>query len=275
MQYTLTRSAVYSHAAQLLKRHLRLSDFSPTCTARMLLAVLFAAAARLASMSATAARLLAVASAETIRKALHAWLPGSDELQRRLNLALVADLPRALRRRCQRLAVDLTLVPYHGQPLHAADEVYRGQPRHGTSHFHAYATCYLVYRGRRFTLALTAVTQGEDLALVLRWLLLQAGAAGVRTRLVLLDRGFCSVAVIRYLQAARRPFLMPLVCRGRGPDHPQGPSGSQVFRTHKRSGWGRYTLTAPDGRRARVAACIACRNWRGRRGKRARRPAAS
>jgi len=142
MQYTLTRSAVYTHAAQLLTKHLRLSDFCPTCPARMLLAVLFAAAARRASISATAARLLRSASAETIRKALHACLPGSDERQRRLNRTLVADLPRALRRRPQRLAVDLTLVPYHGRPLHQADEVYRGQPKHGTSHFHAYATCY-------------------------------------------------------------------------------------------------------------------------------------
>jgi len=271
MQYTLTRTAVHSHAARLLKRHLRLTDFSRRCTAAMLLAVLFAAAARLASLSATAARLLAVASAETLRKALHACLPGPDELQRRLNLALVADLPRALRRRPQRLAVDLTLIPYHGRPLHNVAEVYRSQAKSGTSHFHAYATCYVAYRGRRFTLALTAVAKGESLALVLRWLLLQVGRAGVRTRLVLLDRGFCSVAVLRYLHAARRPFLMPLVCRGRGPDHPRGPSGSQVFRTRKCSSWDRYTLTASDGRRATVAVCIACDNGRGRRGQRGRR----
>src|SRR5439155_9125722 len=126
----------------------------------------------------------------------------------------------ALRRRPQRVAADLTLVPYHGQPLHHAEEIYRSQAKQGTTHFHAYATAYVVYRGRRFTLALTVVEQGMDLAVVLRWLLLQASRVGVRTRLVLLDRGFGSVAVVRYLQAARRPFLLPLVCRGRRPDHP-------------------------------------------------------
>jgi hypothetical protein len=50
---------------------------------------------------------------------------------------------------------------------------------------------------------------------------------GVRPRLLLLDRGFYSVAVVRYLQAARVPFLMPVVCHGRSPKHQNGPSGSQ------------------------------------------------
>ena len=112
MQYTLTRSAVHSHAAQLLTRHLHLTDFSDTCPARMLLAVLFAAAAHLSSVFAIAGWLLAVASAETIRKALHAALPGQHELQTRLNRALVADLPDALRRRPQRVAADLTRAAY-------------------------------------------------------------------------------------------------------------------------------------------------------------------
>ena len=41
----------------------------------------------------------------------------------------------------------------------------------------------------------------------------------------LLDRGFYSVAVIRYLHKMRWPFLMPVVCHGRKADHPKGPSG--------------------------------------------------
>src|SRR5947199_1763323 len=258
MQYTLTRSAVHTHAAQLLTRHLQLTDYSDACPARMLLAVLFAAVAHLSSVFAMACWLLAVASAETIRKALQAALPGLDELRDRLNRALVDDLPDALRRRPQRVAADLTLVHRHGQPIHHAEEIYRSQAKHGTTHFHAYATAYVAYRGRRFTLALTVVEQGMELDVVLRWLLLQAGRAGVRTRLVLLDRGFCSVAVIRYLQAARYAYLMPLTLRGRKPDHPKGPSGSRVFGQWKRSGWSRYTMTDAHGRRATFAVCVKC-----------------
>ena len=80
---------------------------------------------------------------------------------------------------------------------------------------------------------------------------------------MLLDRGFYSVGVIRYLQAARYPFLMPVVCRGRKVEHPKGPSGTRVFLTWKKSGWGSYTLTDAKKRKATVSICVKCRNYRG------------
>ena len=52
-------------------------------------------------------------------------------------------------------------------------------------------------------------------------LLRVARAEGVKCRLLLLDRGFYSVAVIRYLQAARCAFLMPVIRRGRKPANGQ------------------------------------------------------
>src|SRR5579871_1717181 len=95
--------------------------------------------------------------------------------------------------------------PLPWQPLRDPDEIYRSAAKSGTSHFHAYATLYVIHRGYRFTVALTAVAGGEPLEGVLKRLLHQAAAVGVRCRLLLLDRGFYSVGVIRYLQAARRP----------------------------------------------------------------------
>ena len=92
----------------------------------------------------------------------------------------------------------------------------------------------------------------------------------MRPRYLLLDRGFCSVAVLRSLQAGRRAFLMPLPLRGRKPDHPKGPSGSRVFQGWKRSGWSRYTLTDSQGRKATVGVCVKCRNLRGERRQRGR-----
>jgi putative transposase len=267
MQYTLTPDAVYTHAAFRLRSHLRLTDCSPGCTASQLLLVVLTACARLCSLFAASARLLRAPGAETIRKALLGSLPDQGELERRLNRALAADLPRSLCRRRQRLAADLHLRPYHGLPHTDPAEVYRSQAKSGTTHFHAYATVYLVYRGQRFTITLTAVRRGEPLADVLKRLLRRAAGAGVRPRLLLLDRGFCSVAVIRYLQAARYPFLMPLVCRGRQADHPQGPSGSRVFLSWRRSGFSRYTLHDEEGRPATVSVCVRCCRPR-RRGRR-------
>ncbi len=233
----------------------------------MLWTILLYAAARITSLAAACAALRHAPSDTAAHDALLAGLPDFAELQRRLNRALQGDLPKALRRRRQPLAIDLTLIPYHGQPMHQDKEIYRSQPKSGTSHFHAYATAYVIRSGLRFTVGLTAVYQGDSLADVIRRLLAQAAKAGVHPRYLLLDRGFCSVEVIRYLQAGRRAFLMPLPRRGRKAEHPKGPSGTQVFAACKKSGWGRYTLTNARKQKATVAVCVKCRNRRGERGR--------
>jgi putative transposase len=229
----------------------------------MLLTLLLYAAARITSLSDACKSLRDAPSHEAARLALIAMLPAFAVLQRRLNAALAGNLPRALRRRPQRLAADLVLIPYHGQPLHDPDEVYRSQAKSGTSHFHAYATLYVIRHGYRFTVALTPVSRGEPLEAVLKRLLHQAAAVGIHCRLLLLDRGFYSVGVIRYLQAARYPFLMPVICRGRKLDDPRGPSGTNVFLTWQSSGFGTYTLHDAQKRSARVSICVKCRYYRG------------
>ena len=71
------------------------------------------------------------------------------------------------------------------------------------SHFHAYATASVIRKGQRSTVALTGVKKGESLKQGVQRLLRQAACVGIRPRLLLLDRGFSRVAVVRYLQAAR------------------------------------------------------------------------
>jgi len=267
---TITPAAVTAYAQFVLQKHVRLPGHGPKCTAGAPWTILLFAAARISSIAATCRALLRAPSDTAVHDALLAGLPAFAELQCRLNRALRGDLPKALRRRRQPLAIDLTLVPYHGRPLHSPAEVYRSQPKSGTTHSHAYATAYVIRQGLRFTVALTAVARGEPLAGVITRLLAQAARAPVRPSYLLLDRGFCSVDVIRHLQSGRRAFLMPLPRRGRPAGHPRGPSGSQVFAARKKSGWGRYTLTNAAGRKATVAVCVACRNRRGERGRRGR-----
>jgi len=273
MQSTLTSSAVQSHTAGLLRDGLRLKDYGKSCPTSTLLAVLFTACSRLTSLFAACNHLRHAPSHETVRKALHANLPGLVSLERRLNATLgytiSRSLRRCLRRRRQRVAIDLHLRPYHGQPSVSPDELIRGQPKSGTTHFHAYATAYLVLQGQRFTLALVYVRDGEKMPSVLKRLLRLCAQRGVRPGLLLLDRGFWSVGVIRYLQAARYPFLMPVVTRGKKADKPGGPSGTRVFQGWKKGGFDEYTLkeTGKKGRKARVGICVHVRNRMGRRGK--------
>lgn len=269
MQYILTPGQVHRLASDVLITHLGLSDFGRTCPATTLLTIVFAACARLTSLFSAALGLRRAPSAETVRQALLANLPELHLLERRCNQTLRASLPRWLGRR-HHLAIDLTLLPYHGQPFQQDNELYRGQAKSGTTHFHAYATAYLIQRGQRVTLALSYVRQGEELADVLQRLLRGARQAGVRAKRLLLDRGFYSVAVIRYLQAARYPFVMPVPLKGRKADHPNGPGGTRVFACWRRGGFGRYRLHPTGGRTATVGICVHCRNRAGRRGKKGR-----
>jgi hypothetical protein len=270
MHYTISRVSVQRHAAELLRSCLGLKDYSPTCTAMTLLHVLFTACSRLGSLSAACWSLATAPSRETVRQATLKALKAKDDLLRRLNRALAFEVPRGLLRRPQQVAIDLVLIPYHGLPLDTELEIYRSQAKSGTSHFHAYATAYVNYRGQRYTLALTTVQRGEKMPNVLKRLFRRLSLLGVTSRMVLLDRGFWSVAVIRYLRRANKPFLMPVVLRGRKPDHAHGPSGTRVFALRKRSGWGRYTVKAADGCVARVSLGIHCRNYDGQWGRRGR-----
>src|SRR6516162_158171 len=121
--YTITRQTVHDYAEWLCQRHIPLRDHGPKCKASTLWAVLFYAASRITSLAAACAALRDAPSDTAAHDALLATLPNAAELQRRLNRALQGDLPHALRQRRQALAIDLTLLPYHGQPQKDLSEV--------------------------------------------------------------------------------------------------------------------------------------------------------
>jgi Transposase DDE domain len=257
----LTPAQVYRFAIEFCQPHL---DFrgEGKVTATVLLTVLFTAAARISSISETCGRLADAPCEETYAKALYANLFCLEELKRKVNASFRAHLPRALRRqrkRPLRVIVDLTLIPYYGQHPLDSLEIYRSQKKAGTRSFFAYATAYVRLHGQRFTLAVTPVTRSDLLKDVLQELLHLVSKAGLQPGLLLLDRGFYNAAIIGYLQRARRPFLMPVVCHGHDANHPKGPSGSKVFKAMKKSGW--FTHTVGDAKKkgrakATVSICV-------------------
>src|SRR5437899_4537573 len=141
---TLTARQVHRCAAAILQDHLKLPDHGPKCRAGPLLTLLFYAAARITSLSDACKCLRDAPSDEAARLALIATLPDFAELLRRLNAALAGDRPRPLRRRPQRLAADLVLIPYHGQPLDDPKETYRSAANIWTIPLHVYATPYAI-----------------------------------------------------------------------------------------------------------------------------------
>jgi hypothetical protein len=94
------------------------------------LTVLFAAAARISSISETCQRLAKAPHEETYAKALYANLFSLEELKRRVNASFAKQLPRSLRRRRKRplrVGIDLILLSYYGQYSLDNQQIYRGQ----------------------------------------------------------------------------------------------------------------------------------------------------
>jgi len=180
------------------------------------------AATRRTTLEQTAVRLAQVPSANRAREQLRACLPtdytGLQHLEQRLNHALRAQLPPKLRKRLRKrrveVALDITELPYHGQPEADEQEIRRSQAKSGTTHFHSYASLQIVHQRQRLTLALTWVRKGEGMAQVVARLLAQGRSLGLRVQCLYADKGFASVAVLRLLRARRLPYIVALPHKG-------------------------------------------------------------
>lgn len=95
---TPTPAQVYRYAVQAFQPHLKLSN-AKGIAAETILTVLFAAAARISSLSDTCRRLRDVPDEHAVAEALYSTLPEYDRLRRRVQAALSGHLPKALRRR--------------------------------------------------------------------------------------------------------------------------------------------------------------------------------
>jgi len=77
-------------------------------------------------------------SGNRLREVLAEALPDRARVQRALNTMFHRQLHPSLwkGRRDYNVAIDLTLIPYHGQPYEDKKEIVRGAPKSGTTHFH-------------------------------------------------------------------------------------------------------------------------------------------
>jgi hypothetical protein len=177
-----------------------------------------------------------------------------------LNRVFQAKLPSGLKRRRHRLAMDLNLRPYYGTPTSAeAPYMYRSRAEAGTCSFYAYATCYVICRGKRLTLAVTAVRQEETTVAIVTRLLARLCALDIRVKRLYLDRGFFSVPVIRWLLALDIPFEMPVILRGKQGGTRQLATGRKSYPT-----W--YTMTSQEYGCVSFQVVIVCRYHHGKAG---------
>ncbi len=231
------------------------------CNNRIFINVLFCVLCRVQSLFAACRNLAAAPDDNTVAAAILKTLPEYNRLQKLINETLAGQLPKGLFKNSKRLAVDLVLIPHHGIYCYNINEIYRSQPKSGTSHFHTYATACLLHKGFRYTVALTPVVKR---------LLDQCRNIGLRCKLLLLDRGFYSVSVISYLKHAQVPFVMPVIIRDKKATKDQEAGGTRKYRDWKKSGWDWYELkTKVKGKETKTwfLVCVCFKNLNGKRGK--------
>jgi hypothetical protein len=204
----------------------------------------------------------------TVLGTLADQLSDLEALDGQVNDLLARLIPNGLGKRGRRVAHDVIALPYHGTVAEPhQDEVCRSKAQCGTTHFFTYATAYAMIRGRRYTLAICRVRAKQTMDHVVRTLLARLVTLGIRMKLVLLDRGFDGVRVMRELMTGELPFIMPAVKRGKKPPAPGGPTGTYALATEKQGRWTSYTLHSPQEGHVDFALAVVCHNTRGQRGR--------
>jgi len=223
--------------------------------------VVVAAAAQGRSIDRACAQLRTAPSATRVRETLAERLFARhdlDTLEARLNALLVDHLPDGVRTAPQRVAIDLTLLPYYGTAGLEPDQLRRGEAKAGTTRFHCYATASVLRAGRRVTLALTFVYAEEALVDVLADLLERIARLGVSIRCLFLDREFASVAILQHVAAQPFPTVVALPKRG---------ERLKALLRGRTSYQTTYTMRSADDGEVTFPLFIGCRYAAGRRGR--------
>jgi putative transposase len=222
--------------------------------------ILVRAASCGATIEQTAKELENVPSSNNIRYHLKK-VEDFKQLEAELNSALKSRIPKGVRKTKQTLALDLNLIPYYGEPSpEETPFIYRSQAKDGTCSFYAYATLYLIKKGKRVTLAIRGVRYLDTKVAIITYLLAELSALKIRVKKLYLDREFFSVAVIGWLMALEIPFIMPAVKRGKTGGINQFLKGKKSYKTH-------YTMSDKKDKSVTFELWIVCRYKKGRRGK--------
>jgi putative transposase len=243
----------------IVRRYLPLDLRNTRNTAEDIIAVLGYASVHRISMDAACHELKEAPSANRLREVLAQGLPDRKVLQRALNTILRTQTPRFVKqgKRAYYIAIDLTLIPYHGEHYADEKEIVRSQPKSGTTHFHGYATVSIVHDNQRYVIALRFVEKGESMEKIVAWLLNRLKSMGISIKRAYFDKGFCSVPVLKTLKRRKIKFILPIPVRGK--------SGGvrKLFEapaSHKTT----YTFKSPKHGELKVSAVVVKKYSKGR-----------
>lgn len=258
---TIRSEQVLKAFVDVVRKNLPLDLKNTRITAEDIIYVLGYANVHRLSIEAACQELQDAPSGNRLREVLVASLPDRTGMQGMVNKMFHQQIHPSVWK-CKRdfnIAIDLTLIPYHGQPYEDKKEIVRGAPKSGTTHFHGYATVSIVRDGRRYVVALRFIEYGEEMAEIVRWLLKRLKSLKFRIRRVFLDKGFCSKPVFKVLDQHKLSYITPIPVRGK--------SGGVRALFQEQSRKTSYTFNSPKYGAYTVQAVVVKRYSKGRYGR--------
>jgi len=211
----LTDRVTLNTVIAVLEHYFDLSADGYLCQTRDLWNILVNAAARCTYIETVCNDLSTAPDGNTVRGYLNEQLTPKiiRAVQRSCNRGLSSQLPAWLQDHPKEIALDLHDEPYYGKDDDPDDPecwICRGEARAGTTRFYRCATAYVMHRDVRFTLAVEFVHPGDDLIQVVKRLLRRVKALKIKVKRAYLDKGFCSIPVLRGLSLAE-PDLSAII----------------------------------------------------------------
>ena len=131
-----------------------------------------------------------------------------DALCRRMLESTIKDRSGLEKKTGHMLAIDKHQIPFTGKDRHNDNFVISGKPKGGTSQFETYATMQVVTEKQLPTIAVVRVIEDMSKIDFVRKLLSESKKLGLKKPLLLMNREFSSVDVMRFLDECGERFLM-------------------------------------------------------------------
>lgn len=244
--YELKAQDVHAYTVSVLKEHLNIEANGYSCHTDMILDILIKASVECSSVEAVCADLEDAADSNTIREYLNQSLVEKElrQQEERANAALAECIPSTLERGNIELAIDFHDEPFYGKQEGTRNLTCSAQAKKGTTHFVRIATAYIIWRQVRLTLAVRYILPEEDSLETLKILLERLKMLGFSAKILYLDKGFASTAIVNYLTAQKQPAIIANPIRGK-------EGGTRALCRGRSSYKTLYTFT--DGTQAMIA----------------------
>lgn len=242
----LSDKEVHEQTKEQLQEHFPMQVNGYECTSAMIIDVLLMASAQGRSIESVCKELKSSVDGETIRLYLNQYFKTEeiDELERKANRTVVAEIPLRLWKQKVEVAIDLHDEPFYGKSPELLKWASRGEAHKGTTRFFRIATAYVIFRGMRVTLAFLFVLPTDSLSEIVAALVRRLSIIGVQVKRLYLDKGFCAIPTLRALEQLALPTVIACPIRGkRGGTRAlcQGRKSYATRHTFKSQAHGSYT----------------------------------